>query len=89
MGRKKVNVANIGNLSNKQFQEIKSLMADYEVTENTLEALDEYSSLLYKHRKYMFEQSELEKQVKDLIEKIHSEKEIIYNWIQIELKNKK
>jgi hypothetical protein len=57
--KKRKPLQEIGNISYKQFQEIKSLMADYEVTEKTIEALDEYSSVLYKHRKYMFEQSEL------------------------------
>lgn len=42
MGRKKVNVANIGNLSNDNFYKVKKLCAKAEKLESIIEALQDY-----------------------------------------------
>ena len=45
MARKKVNVANIGNLSNDNFYKVKKLCAKAEKLESIIEALQDYWNL--------------------------------------------
>jgi len=77
----------IGNIPYKKFQEIKSLMNDYEVTEKAIEALKEYSNINYKSWDIMGASDHVYK-VRTLIEEIEEEQDTIYNWIELALKGK-